>query len=83
MNATLTELHRHTAKILGPVIHGGKEVTLSEHGKPVARIRRTYGVSKEEFLRIMREHEFSAEERAELHRAARMANEVTGHVNRD
>ncbi len=38
MSSTLTELRRQTSKVLGPVIHGGKTVELTEHGQPVARI---------------------------------------------
>jgi antitoxin (DNA-binding transcriptional repressor) of toxin-antitoxin stability system len=38
MQATLSELHRETRRIIRPVIHGGEEVVLTEFGKPVARI---------------------------------------------
>jgi antitoxin (DNA-binding transcriptional repressor) of toxin-antitoxin stability system len=38
MQATLSELHRETRRIVRPVIHGGQEVVLTEFGKPVARI---------------------------------------------
>jgi prevent-host-death family protein len=38
MQATLSELHRETRRIVRPVIHGGEEVVLTEFGKPVARI---------------------------------------------
>jgi antitoxin (DNA-binding transcriptional repressor) of toxin-antitoxin stability system len=38
MQATLSELHRETRRIVRPVIHGGEEVILTEFGKPVARI---------------------------------------------
>jgi prevent-host-death family protein len=38
VEATLTELQRETAKVLGQVIHAGKSVTLTEHGQPVAKI---------------------------------------------
>jgi len=36
--ATLTELHRKTAKVVRPVIDGGKTVTLTDQGQEVARI---------------------------------------------
>jgi len=38
MNATLTELRRETSRVLRPVIHGAKTVTLTEHGQEVAII---------------------------------------------
>jgi prevent-host-death family protein len=38
MQATLSQLHRETSRIIRPVIHGGEEVVLTEFGKPVARI---------------------------------------------
>ena len=38
MQATLSQLHRETSRIVRPVIHGGEEVVLTEFGKPVARI---------------------------------------------
>jgi antitoxin (DNA-binding transcriptional repressor) of toxin-antitoxin stability system len=38
MQATLSQLHRETRRIVRPVIHGGEEVVLTEYGKPVARI---------------------------------------------
>ena len=38
MQATLSELHRETRRIVRPVIHGGEEVILTDFGRPVARI---------------------------------------------
>jgi antitoxin (DNA-binding transcriptional repressor) of toxin-antitoxin stability system len=38
MHATLTELRRETSRVLRPVIHGSKTVTLTEHGQKVAEI---------------------------------------------
>ena len=38
MQATLSQLHRETRRIIRPVIHGGEEVVLTDFGKPVARI---------------------------------------------
>ena len=35
---TLTELRRKTGDVVRPVIHAGKTVRISEHGKPVLRI---------------------------------------------
>lgn len=38
MKATLTELRRDTTRVLRPVIHAAKKVTLTEHKEPVAEI---------------------------------------------
>jgi antitoxin (DNA-binding transcriptional repressor) of toxin-antitoxin stability system len=38
MEATLTELARHTRAVVRPVIRHGNEVILTEFGKPVAKI---------------------------------------------
>lgn len=38
MQATLSQLHRETRRIVRPVIHGGEEVVLTDFGRPVARI---------------------------------------------
>ena len=38
MKATLSELYRETAKVMGPVIDGGKSVEITEHGEVRARI---------------------------------------------
>ncbi|MGA2657911.1 MAG: hypothetical protein ABSH34_10365 [Verrucomicrobiota bacterium] len=38
MQATLSELHRDTAKIVRPVIHGGQKLTLTDRGEPCAQI---------------------------------------------
>lgn len=38
MHATLTELRRDTTRVLRPVIHGAKTVTLTEHGQEIAEI---------------------------------------------
>jgi len=38
MKATLSELHRETAKVLRPVIHGGKSVELTDRGEVRAKI---------------------------------------------
>jgi antitoxin (DNA-binding transcriptional repressor) of toxin-antitoxin stability system len=51
MQATLTELQRASRKVMRPVA-GGKSVTLTEHGRLVARISPEYErreVSLEEF----------------------------------
>lgn len=50
--ATLTDIQRKAASTLGPVIHGGKTVLLTDHGKTVAEImprRDPEEISIEEF----------------------------------
>jgi prevent-host-death family protein len=36
--ATLSELHIETKKVMHPVIHDGDSITITEHGKPCAKI---------------------------------------------
>ncbi len=38
MQATLTELHRETARLIRPVIHGGQVLIVTEHGRQRARL---------------------------------------------
>jgi antitoxin (DNA-binding transcriptional repressor) of toxin-antitoxin stability system len=39
VKATLTELHRDTARIVRPVIHGGQKVVLQDRGRDCAQIQ--------------------------------------------
>jgi prevent-host-death family protein len=69
VKATLTELHRETKKVVRPVIQG-QEVQLTEHGRPVARLKPDFErvvVSEEE----MRKMEFTDEAILEAIREAR------------
>ena len=55
MNATLTELRRHTSKVIRPAIHGGQRVTLTEHGQPCAEIIPTPGkVNRKALVELLR-----------------------------
>lgn len=38
MEATLTDLRRDTTKVVRPAMHGGEEVTITEHGQPVFKV---------------------------------------------
>jgi prevent-host-death family protein len=38
VKATLTQLRRDIAKIVRLVIHGGKKITLTEHGRTCAEV---------------------------------------------
>ena len=48
MKATLSELARHTSEVVRSVIHGGKTVELTEHGKVCAKIVPVPRLTKEE-----------------------------------
>jgi|GEM_PF-1790362 len=54
MIATLTQLRRNTTNVLDPVIHGGKELTLTEHGKEVARILPQTPVDRKRAVEVLR-----------------------------
>lgn len=55
MVATLTDLARRTKEVIRPVIHGGKRVLLTEHGKVVAEIRPVIQpLSPDEFSKLWR-----------------------------
>lgn len=55
MIATLTQLRRNTTNVLDPVIHGGKELTLTEHGKEVARVLPHAPVDRKRALALLRQ----------------------------
>ena len=38
MDATLTDLHRRTAKVMSAVIYANKTVEITDHGNVVAKI---------------------------------------------
>ena len=42
MEATLTDLHRETKKVVRPVIHGRETVMVTEFGQPCAKITPVY-----------------------------------------
>ena len=48
MKATLSELARRTSEVVRPVIHGGKTVELTQHGKVCAKIVPIREMTKEE-----------------------------------
>ena len=56
VQATLTDLRRHAGKLLAAVLHRGKTVQLTQHGKRVARIQPTpQPLSVDEFSRLWRQ----------------------------
>ena len=38
VEATLTELRRETTKVVRPAMHGGEEITITEHGQAMFKI---------------------------------------------
>ncbi len=54
MKATLTELRRETSRVLRPVIHAAKTVTLTEHGEDVAVISPKHRADRERALELLR-----------------------------
>lgn len=54
MEATLTELHRDTAKLVRPVIHGGRKLTLTDRGEPCAEIVPVSKVDRKAALKSLR-----------------------------
>jgi len=54
VKATLTDLHRKTAKVVRPVIHGGKKLTLTNQGKDVAQIVPAPQIDRKAALELLR-----------------------------
>lgn len=54
VEATLTELHRDTAKLVRPVIHGGRKLTLTDRGEPCAEIVPVEKVDRKAALKSLR-----------------------------
>lgn len=53
MKATLTDLHRKTAKVLKPVLEGGS-VVITHHGSEVAEIRPKRRPDRKRVIQILR-----------------------------
>jgi len=59
VKATLTELHRHTRRVIRPVIDGGQKVILTEHGQDIVELSKVLIPDRKralEILRRMRRH---------------------------
>lgn len=54
MKVTLTELHRDTAKIVRPVIHGGQKLILTDRGEECAQIVPLPGRDRKKALELLR-----------------------------
>jgi len=53
MRAALIELRRETSRVLRPVIHAAKTVTLTEHGEDVAEITPKHQVDRNRALEFL------------------------------
>ena len=81
MNVTATMLANESKTILDQVIYKGESAVVRRHGKPVAEIRRTPGISREELVRRLKACPFTKEETAEFRQIIDAAKQVyaSGH----
>jgi prevent-host-death family protein len=54
MTATLTELHRKPGKLVRPVIHGKRKLTITEHGQPCVEIVPVPTIDREKAIAALR-----------------------------
>ena len=78
MNVSATALANESKAILDQVIYRGESAVVKRHGKPVAEIRRTPGISRAELVRRLKACPFTKEETAELRKVMDAANQVYG-----
>ena len=55
MRATMTDLHRRTAKVMESVIHANKTVEITDHGNVVAKIVPVKKCNPEKAYQLLRE----------------------------
>ena len=55
MKATMTDLHRRTAKIMGSVIHAQETVEITDNGNVVAKIVPVKKCNPEKAYQLLRE----------------------------
>jgi len=80
---TPTELEENSRSIVRRVIQEGETIQVQDHGKTVAQITPTVGVSKKEFLRILAQIRWTQAESQELKQAMDRATDVFGYAGRD
>jgi antitoxin (DNA-binding transcriptional repressor) of toxin-antitoxin stability system len=83
MIVTATELANDSERVLDRVVEGGETIQVQRHGKIVAQITPTVGVSREELLRALQKVHWTEAESQELQRAMDAASEVFGYAGRD
>ena len=82
MKVTATELANDSKGIIDRVIEEREPVEVQRHGKTVAVIKPKIGVTRDEFIRMMRKVKWTKAESAELRRAMDMSS-VFGYAGRD
>lgn len=80
---TATELENDSKAVLDRVVERGETIQVQRHGKTVAEIKPSVGVSRDELVRILREVRWTAEESRELKAAMDDASKVFGYAGRD
>jgi hypothetical protein len=83
MIVSATELAKDSNGVLDSIIRGGETARIQRHGKTVAEIHRTVGVTRTELLRLLRGRGLSEFDSRELKHAMDAASEVFGYAGRD
>lgn len=83
MIVTATELANDSKTVLDRVIATGEAAEIHRHGRSVAEIRSVPGVSRSEFVRLMRGAKLGTAARREMQAAIAAVNEMFGHAGRD
>jgi antitoxin (DNA-binding transcriptional repressor) of toxin-antitoxin stability system len=83
MIVTATELASDSESVLDRVVEGGETIQVQRHGKIVAQISPTVGVSREELLRALRKLHWTEVESQELKGAMDAASAVFGYAGGD
>jgi prevent-host-death family protein len=82
MKVTATELANASKSIIDRVMSEREPIEVQRHGKTVAVIQPQAGISREEFIRLMRKVKWTKTESAELKKAMDMSS-VFGYAGRD
>ena len=83
VKVTATEMADGSKSVLDHVLNTGETVEIQRHGRTLAEINRKAGVSRTEFVRLMRGRGFSDEDNRQLKQAMDAASEVFGYAGRD
>ena len=83
VKASLTEMAKDSKQVLDKVVHHNETAHIQRHGKTVAVIRRTVGVSGKELLRRLRSVRFTEAERMQLTKAMSDGAKILGRAGGD
>jgi len=83
MIVSATELASDSESVLDRVVEGGETIQVQRHGKIVAQITPTVGVSREDLLRALRKIHWTEAESQELKQAMDAASQVFGYAGED